>query len=132
VISDILQEVTERFAARGVDPYNINNGFCVEWSDEVYALLQNTEHSVAIWETPWGFADTYHQFLLIDERFYDAECHQGVADHMDLPIFARMAIAGASRQPIWCLDHNGKYQGTGRIDMTDEMVRRYNQENGII
>lgn len=127
----LMVEVTERFGKQGVVPYEINNGLCDEWANEVMEQLRNTDYKVELWETPFGFADTIHVFVMIDGKFHDAECLDGVEDHMQLPIFARMAEAGAKRQPVWRIDanHDGGTLEDGRRDITLEMLKEYDEQN---
>ena len=129
-----MRKVTKKFAdEEGISPYEINNGYCVEWAEEVLELLRNTHHKVELWETPFGYADTTHAFVRINGKFYDSECLEGVDDHMELPIFAKLHVAIKRRQAVWLLDHNKgqDFTGENKRDMTDEMVAEYNKENGI-
>lgn len=79
-----IAQVTGAMCGDQEDVAWINNGYCYEWADQVFALLKDTKHEVEYWENPFGFADTTHAFLWIDGKFYDAECPNGVEDHIGL------------------------------------------------
>ena len=128
-LHEVLLNTNTEFSSRGIVPYDINNGYCSEWADSVFASLDTTTSIVEVWETPFGIADTSHTFIRIDGLFYDAECLTGVSDHMDLPIFTKLIPI---RQPVWLLDHNGKYFDDNRRDMSQEMVNEYYQSSNII
>jgi hypothetical protein len=129
-----ITQVTKQYADDGVTPYYINDGCCQEWAEDVMALLEGAPNKVELWETPFGFADTTHSFLRIDGKFIDAECPQGAADHMELPIFAKLAALGRPRQPVWLVDYQNYPENThpteSRRDMTAEMVKEYDEMNG--
>jgi len=111
--------------------YNINNGGCAEWANKVFDMLKDTHHLVEIWATLHDFADTYHVFLRIDGKFYDAECLNGCEDHMELPIFAKGFKKLNRRQPVWLEDINQCLDKIeNRRDVTDEMIREYDEING--
>jgi hypothetical protein len=122
-----MEQVTQGFADDGVVPYDINNGSCNEWGEEVLDLLRETTYIVEYWETLFGFADTTHAFLRIDGKFYDAECPEGVDDHMELPIFRKLFAEVNRRQPVWLLDHNkgNQFKGESMRDMTHETAIEY-------
>ncbi len=105
-----MRQVTAAMLADGYSSaYEINNGGCEEWANEVAALLANTtrpeDHAVETWETVFGYADTSHVFLCIDGKFYDAECPEGVDDFTKLPLFSKLPNPN---QPVWMIDHNGR------------------------
>ncbi len=126
-----MRKVTKEFADDdGMTPYEINNGNCDAWAENVKDLLP--AHRVEIWETLFGFSDTTHVFLRIDGKFYDAEAPKGVDDHNDLPIFAKLFAKTKRRQPVWLVDHNmgDGFKGENKRDTTPEMIIAYNEENG--
>ena len=124
--TQIMQEVTARFAPD--TPYDINNdGCCAEWANEVFSVLQDSEHAVEYWEMPFGVGDTEHTFLKINGKFYDAECPQGTTDAMQLPIFVKLG----KPQPVWRIDHNGKTHGPDKYHLTKKQIQQYNKDNGI-
>lgn len=126
-----MRKVTQQFADEGVTPYNINDGECDAWAQEVMDLLEDSKHEVEIWETVFCFADTTHVFLRVDGKFYDAECLQGADDHMELPIFANL-LEECGRQSVWMTDCNEAAKPVeNRRDLTYEQVLEYNKENGI-
>jgi hypothetical protein len=120
-----IQDVTARFAPD--TPYEINNGCCAEWANEVFSALHDSEHAVEYWETPFGVGDTEHAFLKINGKFYDAECPQGTTDPMELPIFSKLP----NPQPVWRIDHNGKFNGPDKYHLTTEQITQYNKDFGI-
>jgi hypothetical protein len=119
-IQDAIREVTN---ALGLSPYDINNGYCYEWAEQVYERLAST-HKVELWEVPFGMGDTSHAFLRIDGRFYDAELPAGVEDHAGLPLFTKLPP-----QPVWAIDANHDLT-QGRRNITQEMLVQYDLENG--
>ena len=104
-IPEILQSVTDDF--EGMHPYQINNGNCDEWGNQALESLDKKGFAAELWETVWDFADTTHIFLRIGGKFYDAECLEGVEDHMSLPIFKKLFAANGKRQPVWLMDYKG-------------------------
>ena len=139
-IAEAIQKVTAEYAEKGITPYEINNGSCEEWANEVAGLLgldvysaeqaPNPEHKVEIWETLFGYAYTTHAFVRIDGKFYDAECQEGVDDHMDMPIFKKLLASTGRRQPVWCIDTNHK-NVESRRDISDAILAEYNRVNEI-
>lgn len=133
--AEAMAQVTQSFAEEGITPYEVNNGNCDAWAEEVLGLLGETGHKVQIWATPMFYADTTHIFLRIDGKFYDAECSAGVDDHNELPIFAKLIADGLRRQPVWCEDANHELEGqeTFRdIDTgTAALIRQEQIEGGI-
>ena len=123
--TQIMQEVTARFAPD--TPYEINNGCCAEWANEVFLSLSDSEHAVEYWETPFGVGDTEHAFLKINGKFYDAECPRGTTDPMQLPIFAKLV----KPQPVWRIDTNGKPHGPDKYHLTKKQIQQYNKDFGI-
>jgi hypothetical protein len=84
----LLDDMRQRgFFYRGelrFDPttWDINNGRCDDFAEAVAARTVGAESVPAS-----GFgADLAHQVVLFGGRFYDAECHKGVQNLMDLPI----------------------------------------------
>jgi hypothetical protein len=114
----IMEAATKTF---NIDPYDINNGFCYEWAGTLLENLPNTE----IWEVPLGVGDTSHAFVRYNGKFYDAECLDGVVDHMDLPLFKNPDNYIRHRQPIWRIDHNCSDDTDlieSTIGMTEDMI----------
>lgn len=83
---------------RDATPWDINNGLCEEWA---YMVSDRIGSEVEIWETDFDGCDTHHIFIRVGGRFYDAECHEGVVNYMELPIFR-----GLRQQPILLVDHS--------------------------
>lgn len=84
----LLNDMRQRgFFYRGElrhDPtaWDINNGRCDDFAEAVAARVAGAESVPAS-----GFdVDLAHQVVLFGGRFYDAECHAGVARLEDLPI----------------------------------------------
>jgi hypothetical protein len=71
------------YAAKYADypaPADINAGFCDQWAAHVVALVPGA------W---WRWLAPDHAAVVIDGRFYDAECHEGVESVGDLPLFSK-------------------------------------------
>lgn len=123
----VMEEINQSFLQDGMTPCQINDGSCEDWADEVMGKAQNVE----IWETIFGYTDTTHVFIRSEGLFYDAECLTGVPDHMELPIFRRLADQGCNRQPAWCIDANCEVDpGDNKRDTTPELIAEYNRDNG--
>lgn len=129
-IQDILKLINEEFNVRGITPWSINNGYCSEWADKAFSKFEDTENITECWETIHGHSSTSHCFIRVNGMFYDAECLDGVYDHMDLPIFSKSLIVTGNREPVWLLDYsmNG-YWGVDKFDATTEMIDQYNIDN---
>lgn len=110
-IKEFLEGVNSKFEET---PYEINNGCCEEWAEEVKFNISKT-YKFCIWETVFGLADTIHLFVQIDGRFYDAECLDGVDDYMQLPIFKKLLRP----QPVIAMDGNYSPEPS-RYFVTDE------------
>lgn len=126
----VMRKANKSFTNRGIALREINNGYCDDWAQTVMDELNDVE----VWETVFGFSKTSHVFLRINGKFYDAECHQGVMDHMDLPIFNKIFAEFAERQPVWCIDHN--YDEVppnmeSKRDLSDADERQYQIDNGM-
>jgi len=129
-IHSILEFVNEEFNVRGIDAWHINNGYCSEWADKVFSQLLHTEHTVECWETIFGFSNTSHCFVRINGMFYDAECLNGVGDHMELPIFAKLSKLTKEREPVWLIDYSSNgFWDVDKFDVTTEIIDQYNAEN---
>ena len=84
LLSDMLQHGFFYLGELRFDPttWDINNGRCDDFAEAVAARVAGAESVPAS-----GFgADLAHQVVLFGGRFYDAECHGGVQNLMDLPI----------------------------------------------
>lgn len=73
--------------------WDINNGYCEEFAE---AVLTDLPDGYAAWldELPeFVGIDSHdlpaHYVLVFDNRYYDAECIDGVDNPRDLPIFQR-------------------------------------------
>jgi hypothetical protein len=117
----VLHAVTARYVKALGSTFEINNGSCEEWAEEVRRRLVKSIHRVEVWSTPYFFAATTHTFVRIDGRFYDAECLEGVLDHNDLPIFKRLVEAGRGRQPVWLEDCNYPEPPEGLRDVSPQL-----------
>ena len=74
---------------RGFIPFEINNGNCDIFADEVAQKISQAE---AI-ETFYLNVDEYsHFYIKYKEKFFDAECPYGVRDFLKLPTFKREKI----------------------------------------
>lgn len=127
MILNAMKKVNENFLREdNLSPYEINDGFCEDWAEQVFEILSKSENDVQIWATLFGFADTSHVFLRINDKFYDAECLDGCLDHMELPIFSK--LIGFKRQPVWLenINHNNDIIENKR-DTTPEMIKEYNE-----
>lgn len=121
----VMQLITTNW---GKTPYEINNGDCYDWAEKVFRAFKG---SIETWETPYDISEVLHGFVKVANKFYDAECLNGVKDHMDLPIFKKWAGSGLCRHPVWRIGYKGKCFGPSRRSMTLLQVKEYNKINGI-
>lgn len=70
--------------------WDINNGWCDKWAAGAVALLRA---GTVVWLDDGGgwvvpeTDETFdHAVLHLDGKYYDAQCLEGVADYMDLPL----------------------------------------------
>ena len=86
----IQKAITQTIKDWDMTPDQINGGNCDNFAGDVTRLLGEGE---PIWDDEltgeeWGS----HCFIKYKNRYYDAECPQGVNNWQDLPLFARQAI----------------------------------------
>ena len=81
----LLEEFLKRHTPK--TPYDINNGYCGEFSDLLFCAFPDAVQM----ETCFDYGDEwpFHVFTKIGDRYYDAECLEGVIDPSDLPIFKK-------------------------------------------
>ena len=124
---DTLARITQEFIDDDCgSAYNINNGYCEEWAYAVLEALKDTPHQVGFWETDIDLAYCAHAFVEIDGKFYDAECLDGVADYMQLPLFAKVQdkLPPGEVDPVQLQDYNDAYviHGPTRLGYTPELL----------
>ena len=71
-------------------PYDINNGGCVDFADDIINRINTVHPGVA--EIDYTDNDSYlpgHAWIVVDGLCFDAEEPWGVKDYMHLPIMAR-------------------------------------------
>jgi len=78
-----------------ITTWDINNGHCDEF---VEAVLHRGDVP-DLWDvtSDWDKCEADHIFLKWNEKFYDAECIEGVEDYHDLPIFKNQ---GKTREEV--------------------------------
>lgn len=107
VISSILQEVTNKilkdYKLKG--PYNINNGYCEEWANEVIKRIPEAE-DVGTPEKEWDEENwaTGHVWIVINGINYDAETMEGVKDWKNLTPFKNNRLSRAERKHLYHLN----------------------------
>lgn len=67
-------------------PWDINNGYCDQWAVRVAELVGDEADGDFSFEDEMTGCD--HYMVEYRSRYYDAECHAGVADPSELPIYA--------------------------------------------
>lgn len=80
-------------AGRIEHPYDINCGFCEEWAERVAAAVPEAD-VVGVSDltgNPDDDLNYAHVFVRYRDRFYDAECPEGVDDWRLLPVFQNRA-----------------------------------------
>ena len=96
-MKDIFQKANDFF---DMSPFEINCGDCIFWASLVVHAIPGAE----FWDSGVTEAflvgdEPYHAFVKISDLFYDAECHEGVTDHNNLPFFQREGKVTAYHQP---------------------------------
>jgi len=90
-IEDIICCLRDKFLEQGLATSyeNINEGLCDEFAACVCTFLPGC---TMYWND--DFTDEFdcsHCFIEYEDRYYDAECPEGVDDWRDLPFFQRCA-----------------------------------------
>lgn len=103
-ITDVINwQIAEYKAEYGVSAYEINNGMCEDFADDIeYIGFGNTtwgdELPIEWWSPPirniideWleGYAP-YHCFIMYEDKFYDSECPEGCDYADELPYYQRI------------------------------------------
>ena len=132
-----LETITNELLAEGYpSPYQINNGGCDEWANRVLDSFRDDCRMVGCWATDPDLADSSHIFIEIDDRFFDAECPEGVDDYMLLPLFARwQAKHPGGVEPVQREDANEAYDPRGkptRRGYTAEQLRAAQERDRAI
>jgi len=95
-ITKMVQTAKEK---HNLSPREINNGLCEEFAMAVIERMGgysdnleevSTESFVNIESDEWANYPG-HVWIYYGDKFYDAECPQGVNDWRELPIFRRIA-----------------------------------------
>lgn len=85
----IILNLRKEWKKKGFTPYEINNGNCDVFADEVNKLLPRAK----VIETDYFNIDEYaHFYIQYKGMFFDAECPHGVKDYHELPLFKREKI----------------------------------------
>ena len=67
----------------------INNGNCEGFAVRVINLMGGYSKELTLEESDWDSEFFGHCFIAYRDRYYDAECPNGVSDWHKLPIFKR-------------------------------------------
>jgi hypothetical protein len=73
----------------GIDPYEINNGSCEEFADDVIDALESDGITGAEMSGTPTFELPGHYWVDYNGKSYDAECPDGVDNWRKLPIFQK-------------------------------------------
>jgi hypothetical protein len=88
-IARLIQE--HRNYGKGKTPWQINNGYCQEFADELVHRLRAGQ--VLEIDPDWFYSDPTsapsHAFVKYGGKYYDSETPLGVEDPLNLPIFKR-------------------------------------------
>ena len=81
------------------DRVKFNNGCCTAFTSYVAPKIKNSEieDSSMYMDYLKNFCDidfgrNYHEFLKVENKFYDFECLDGTSDLKNLPFFQRISI----------------------------------------
>ncbi len=75
---------------------HINNGFCGDFAHAIWEHFNRSDAIQATDDEELGGREYTHTFICFEERYYDAECVDGVDDWTQLPIFL-----DDNRAPQW-------------------------------
>ena len=92
-ITETIQKINAIFNAKGITPHAINNGLCEDFAMMVIEQMggYSSELEEVATESFDGANDLPgHVWIYYQDKFYDAECPQGVKDWRELPIFKRL------------------------------------------
>lgn len=84
--------ICEMINVYGMDPADINGGWCAKFAEEVQE--EAIKHGIKVELTDdqqLGHDNYTHTFMYFDGFFYDSESPDGVENWQDLPIFIRQA-----------------------------------------
>ena len=91
-ISAVIRNILDDYAKRGIDPIEINHGDCLYFAGEVCKLVPGAE---GIWDTDLDAQNHRgHMIIKYHNRWYDAECPNGVSDWYNLPTYASERDSG--------------------------------------
>jgi|CXWL01.1.fsa_nt_gi hypothetical protein len=80
-----LTHITKKLFPDAIhEPSTINYGHCYNWAFAAY-LYYKDKKTVSLWSD----LESYHAFIKIDQKFYDAESPKGVYDQLDLQCYVR-------------------------------------------
>jgi len=88
----VIEETLKEFPGT---PYEINDGLCEEFMQEVCRKVPEAEERCAemffdTYSTPPKY--TGHVWIYYNGKHYDAECPKGVENWKDLPFYKRIEI----------------------------------------
>lgn len=66
---------------------HINNGYCADFAHAVWERFNRSDDIQATDDEELGGREYTHTFICFEDRYYDAECVDGVDDWTQLPIF---------------------------------------------
>ena|ERR1700730_4190281 len=79
-----IQEFDSVMRGGVTDAWDINNGSCEEWAEYVRERLPGAE---VYWLDQLARTTLTHCVVIFEDKFYDAECHDGVSNWKDLPVY---------------------------------------------
>ena len=86
----ITEVINKLIAEWGIDPQAINHGRCIEFAQQLQSKLGGELQ----WDNPYPWPGIPHPlpthcFLKLNNKYYDAECPNGVERWEQLPYFVR-------------------------------------------
>lgn len=89
-ITEVINNLINKF---GDEPIVINAGDCYEFA---CAVVQQVPNAKVLWDSeldekfkPMYLSTGHHAFVKYKDKYYDAECPEGINDFHDLPFYKR-------------------------------------------
>lgn len=86
MITQAIRQLVAEYERDGISAYEINNGRCNEFADEIVKMVDGAE---AEWYDEVGEEKFCHCYIKFNGKYYDSECPRGVASNTLLPYYAR-------------------------------------------
>ena len=88
-LKQLLEEIRDGFLEGDGFPHTaaeINNGYCADFATRVWDEFRAVR---IVCDEDMGACEYTHTFIGFEDKYYDAECTEGVEDWTMLPCFQR-------------------------------------------